>query len=603
METATTSSTCQLSHSSLGLVIKNVQTVPNFVKVCCVLKIARKPKSFSLRIQCFQSQPLCQPKSVVPVVYAAEGDDDNFCSIQSVSSDTSTSKVPENFLHEAEDLPTSALAVADVIGTGFTAVRKAEDSTHLLSAASAEFLALCTEQLGLCEELIGPAARFTVYIRPAESYSTGQLEFHCMAVYPSQQEELLVLKQTDSLVSVTLAEAELIKQEVVEVASISAIILPMVKDSFLIGLLVVEGVAKPRKSAKVKPVRPVWPPRKSTSEVIAALSKQQLTELAKVARSLALACVMDQRALLLQKSTLQKGDQIDGLLEQAQGPLQAVRTLGQLLLPHLKRGEISRDFVEDIMVQGARMKDVLQQLHNVAQSGPNLFQPSEGLEGVYPKELSEPDLVPQGYVDDCDVTQKQGLLPAAYLEGEDFEAPMPPLALAPLPQYDITRPCDVAEVLRLLGQAANGLANQRGQKLQITSCSPLYAAVDADSLRRACSHLLETALQHTPKGGYVRTDAMRAPGGGVLIVIEDNGTDILMQGRGSGPAKPGWRGTDLEHALVEEDVEFIRDIVELQLGGVLRIQSPHLQNALPGAGGSHVEIWLPAVPNSDDCHD
>jgi hypothetical protein len=35
-----------------------------------------------------------------------------------------------------------------------------------------------------------------------------------MAVYPSQQEELLVLKQTDSLVSVTLAEAELIKQEV-----------------------------------------------------------------------------------------------------------------------------------------------------------------------------------------------------------------------------------------------------------------------------------------------------------------------------------------------------------------------------------------------------
>lgn len=77
-------------------------------------------------------------------------------------------------------------------------------------------------------------------------------------------------------------------------ASISAIILPMVKDSFLIGLLVVEGVAKPRKSAKVKPVRPVWPPRKSTSEVIAALSKQQLTELAKVARSLALACVMDQ---------------------------------------------------------------------------------------------------------------------------------------------------------------------------------------------------------------------------------------------------------------------------------------------------------------------
>lgn len=73
------------------------------------------------------------------------------------------------------------------------------------------------------------------------------------------------------------------------------------------------------------------------------------------------------------------------------------------------------------------------------QSGPNIFQPSEDLEGGYSKELSEPDFVPQGYVDNCDVTQKQGLLPAAYLEGQDFEAPMPPLALAPLPQYDNTR--------------------------------------------------------------------------------------------------------------------------------------------------------------------
>ena len=56
-----------------------------------------------------------------------------------------------------------------------------------------------------------------VYIRPAESYSTGQLEFHCMAVYPSQQEEELVLKQSDTVVPISLNEAELIKQEVCQV--------------------------------------------------------------------------------------------------------------------------------------------------------------------------------------------------------------------------------------------------------------------------------------------------------------------------------------------------------------------------------------------------
>ena len=77
--------------------------------------------------------------------------------------------------------------------------------------------------------------------------------------------------------------------------------------------------------------------------------------------------------------------------------------------------------------------------HICMQSGPNRFQPSEDWNGGYSKELSEPDLVPQGHADNCDVTQKQGLLPAAYLEGQDFEVPMPPLALAPLPQYDVTR--------------------------------------------------------------------------------------------------------------------------------------------------------------------
>lgn len=53
-----------------------------------------------------------------------------------------------------------------------------------------------------------------VYIRPAESYSTGQLEFHCMAVYPSQEEEQPVLKQSDTIVPVALDEAALINQEV-----------------------------------------------------------------------------------------------------------------------------------------------------------------------------------------------------------------------------------------------------------------------------------------------------------------------------------------------------------------------------------------------------
>lgn len=79
-------------------------------------------------------------------------------------------------------------------------------------------------------------------------------------------------------------------------ASGSAIILPMVKDTFLIGFVVVEGVTIGPKTGKLKPVKPVWPPRKATRSPAAtiSLSKQQLTELPKIARTLALACVVDQ---------------------------------------------------------------------------------------------------------------------------------------------------------------------------------------------------------------------------------------------------------------------------------------------------------------------
>lgn len=79
-------------------------------------------------------------------------------------------------------------------------------------------------------------------------------------------------------------------------ASGSAIILPMVKDTFLIGFVVVEGVTIGSKTGKLKPVKPVWPPRKATRSPAAtiSLSKQQLTELPKIARTLALACVVDQ---------------------------------------------------------------------------------------------------------------------------------------------------------------------------------------------------------------------------------------------------------------------------------------------------------------------
>jgi len=73
--------------------------------------------------------------------------------------------VAETIVPQPLELPASALAIADVIGTEFTAVMKSEDLKKSCTTASAEFFALCTEQLGLCQEIVGPSARFTVHCR------------------------------------------------------------------------------------------------------------------------------------------------------------------------------------------------------------------------------------------------------------------------------------------------------------------------------------------------------------------------------------------------------------------------------------------------------
>jgi len=65
--------------------------------------------------------------------------------------------------------------------------------------------------------------------------------------------------------------------------------------------------------------------------------------------------------------------------------------------------------------------------------------------GSKAKVVRQPDSMPSsslpmhGFVEHEDRGQKQGLLPAAYMEGQDFEAPMPPHTLAPLPDYDPSR--------------------------------------------------------------------------------------------------------------------------------------------------------------------
>lgn len=135
-----------------------------------VHKLHQKRKNFSLlQIQGLQaaaaSSTHCPSTTRIPVVYSDDDDDAaaaaSVCAIQPVTD----LKVSDTVVHDAateELLPSSAMAVAAAIGTRFSVVSKTEECKHMLSAASAEFLALCAEQLALCEEIVGPNAKFTV---------------------------------------------------------------------------------------------------------------------------------------------------------------------------------------------------------------------------------------------------------------------------------------------------------------------------------------------------------------------------------------------------------------------------------------------------------
>lgn len=129
-----------------------------------VHKLHQKRKNFSLlQIQGLQpaaaSSTHCPSTTGIPVVYS-----DDAAAVCAIQPGTDL-KVSDTVVHDAtaEELqPSSAMAVAAAIGTRFSVVSKTEECKHMLSAASAEFLALCAEQLALCEEIVGPNAKFTV---------------------------------------------------------------------------------------------------------------------------------------------------------------------------------------------------------------------------------------------------------------------------------------------------------------------------------------------------------------------------------------------------------------------------------------------------------
>lgn len=528
--------------------------------------------------------------------------------------------------HEGGDLSSSAMAIAmsmqRVSACPVKFVQRVEKvGRGVFSCPSAEFGSLCNEQLSLCANIVRKDTVISLYIRPAGSYVTDQLELRQAIIYPGQelaeQDDILVLVGTfGTQATLRSAEAAFAERQVEDIPEHNALVVPMIKDLFLVGLLVAERLSIDPGS--------IWPPGKEVEQSSSALgmkgdkiepfqqdtqmtlsssfTTEQKAQAIKIARTLAVAYVMDQRALLLQQTSWQKGVRMSNLMEQIHGPLSNIRTLSKMLIPHLKRSEIPHDLLENILVQGEHMKGLLQELQDAFYyTKANLMHFREEDLNRIQRVRSNPFSRLGHAFSDYDYNAKSTAFSLGSTVREDLELPMPPLALAALQQSNV-RPCNVSKLLSDLVNAGDALAHSQQQTLQLIECTPLLqAAIEETALRQALSNLLDSALLRVPGGGWVKVEATEAPGGGVLVVIDDNGPDMSLMTQTHSLAPFGSELSLEDRAQDNVAWNFVagitiaREILE-HYGSVLRMLSPYLPNALLGAGGTHIEIWLPAVP-------
>ncbi|XP_021833580.1 chloroplast sensor kinase, chloroplastic [Prunus avium] len=538
---------------------------------------------------------------------------------------------------EANSMVPSASAVASAIRRASTSPvdfiqRIEKEQKRGIVLPSPDFQRLCIQQLDIFRRIVDPDALLSVYVRPAGSYVMDRLELRRVTCHPgAKSSDIVILVGSFSVATgFRAAEAVLSNHKVEVIAECKAAVFPMVKHPFVVGFLVAEfprmempphgGNVQcegcdlvhrltPEEAYALPPSSNIksWDTQNLEDQPEPLLtmynfSAEQRSNAINISRSLAMAYVMDQKAMLLQQSSWQNNVRMSSLVEQIRGPLSSLRTLSKMLSMHMKRSEISYDIVEDILVQGDRMKDTLQQLQDaVYLTKASIMRYGEHDSTYSYPDSGKPQVLNNLPKDSSSIKmQVSGEQLSLNAGAKDMEMPMPPLALAPLQQHGI-RPCNVSDILADLVEAVRPLAQHQQRVVELNELgTSLQVAVEEPALRQALSNLIESALLRTHNGGKVEIVSTGAPAGGVLVVIDDDGPDMhyMTQMHSLTPF-----GADLLSENMVEDnmtwnfvagVTVAREILE-SYGCVVRVISPRTTDAPLGAGGTRVELWLPSI--------
>ncbi|KAL8037798.1 hypothetical protein ABFS82_11G061600 [Erythranthe guttata] len=509
--------------------------------------------------------------------------------------------------------------------------RGAAAENKALVLPSQDFQRLCLEQLDLFRRIVDRDALLSVYVRPAGSYVMDRLELRRVTSYPGvHAADIVVLVGNFSMpAGLRVAEAAISSQQAEVFPELGAVVFPMVTHPFVVGFLVAElpkvGLEREWRDAEERPftgksfsLPQSMDPQsldvqtfEDHSVDMPKFSTEQKLNAINITRSLAMAYVMDQKAMLLQQSSWQNNVRMNNLVEQIRGPLSSIQTLSRMLSLHLKRSEISYDIVEDILVQGDHMRDTLQQLQDaVYLTKANIMRyNNESLKNTQQPSKAKPEMSSQlssshlSMETSITKMQESGQLSISSTF-KDSEFPMPPLALAPSQEQEIRRPCTISDVLQDLVGAIKPLAHKQQRVVELCDLSSsLKVAVEEPALRQALSNLIEGALLRTEVGGRIEIVSTGAPAGGALVIIDDDGPDMhyMTQMHALTPF-----GTDLSgEGRIEDNMtwNFIagltvaREILE-NYGCVVRVISPRNTDGVFGVGGTRLEIWLPSFSST-----
>ncbi|MGB7891126.1 MAG: GAF domain-containing sensor histidine kinase [Microcoleus sp.] len=309
-------------------------------------------------------------------------------------------------------------------------------------------------------------------------------------------------------------------------------------------------------------------------------------QIQQIARTLALACILDQRSQWMQQELgtsrqiqAQVYDTMHNLLHQFKSPLTALRTFGKLLARRLVPEDKNRNVAFSIVRESDRLQELLGQFDRTVDTGEaHIKLPSRTSE----KAMSNVESIRHS-----------------------------PLSLSPA--VNLEESCFVTEVLKPLLTSAEAIASERNLKLVAdmeADLPPVWA--NDRALREVLSNLIDNALKYTPAGRqiYIKVRYKAADGDragysqlpAIAVAVSDTGSGIPPQDlehlferhyRGE-KAQTEIPGTGLGLAIA-------RDLVR-QMQGEIEVFSPVNPEWLPFAEtnllyptdrGTTFVVWLP----------